>query len=140
MGCAGIPGGIGQDTKGQALDVLFLMKGDGRKLAASQLEEFHEMLDFVLKWLEKAKNLGYSAISWQSAAQLNDQLITYQVTLRESEEIQSDLQAMGEKLDSVSDVYQTGAMSQRVTTLRQQTDELQQLMRTCLQSLQDAAK
>ncbi|XP_048456777.1 nesprin-1-like isoform X2 [Rhincodon typus] len=108
--------------------------------AASQLEEFHEMLDFVLKWLEKAKNLGYSAISWQSAAQLNDQLITYQVTLRESEEIQSDLQAMGEKLDSVSDVYQTGAMSQRVTTLRQQTDELQQLMRTCLQSLQDAAK
>ncbi|XP_060687754.1 nesprin-1-like isoform X2 [Hemiscyllium ocellatum] len=108
--------------------------------AASQLEEFHEMLEFVLKWLEKAKDLGYSAISWHSAAQLNDQLITYQATLRESEEIQSDLQAMGEKLDSVSDVFQTDAMSQRVANLHQQTDELQQLMRTRLQSLQDAAK
>uniref|UniRef100_UPI00398E76DD nesprin-1 n=1 Tax=Pristiophorus japonicus TaxID=55135 RepID=UPI00398E76DD len=108
--------------------------------AASQLEEFHEMLDFVLKWVEKAKNLGYSAISWYSAAQLNDQLMTYQATLRESEEIQSDLQAMSEKLDSVSDVYQTGAMSQRVSDLRRQTEELQQLTRTRLQSLQDAAK
>ncbi|GCB70645.1 hypothetical protein scyTo_0005735, partial [Scyliorhinus torazame] len=108
--------------------------------AASQLEEFHEMLDFVLKWLDKAKNLGYSAINWHSAAQLNDQLITYQATLRESEEMQSDLQAMSEKLDSVSEVYQTSAMSQRVSNLRQQTEEFQQLMQTRLQSLQDAAK
>lgn len=47
---------------------------------------------------------------------------------------------MSEKLDSVSDVYQTAAMSQRVSNLRQQTDDLQQLVRTRLQSLQDAAK
>uniref|UniRef100_A0A4W3HCF8 Nesprin-1 n=1 Tax=Callorhinchus milii TaxID=7868 RepID=A0A4W3HCF8_CALMI len=108
--------------------------------AAVQLEEFHEMLEFVLRWVEKAQSLASSTISWNSAAQLNDQLMTYQAILQESDEIHSDLEAMNEKLGSFSDVFLTASMFQHVVELSRQTNELQQLMQTRLQCLQDAAK
>lgn len=49
--------------------------------AASHLEEYNEMLDFILKWIEKAKVLLHGKITWNSAHQLREQYILHQVTL-----------------------------------------------------------
>uniref|UniRef100_A0A8C3SPU2 Uncharacterized protein n=1 Tax=Chelydra serpentina TaxID=8475 RepID=A0A8C3SPU2_CHESE len=40
------------------------------KQAASHLEEYSEMLEFILKWIEKAKSLVHGSITWNSASQL----------------------------------------------------------------------
>ncbi|RXM34120.1 Nesprin-1 [Acipenser ruthenus] len=111
-----------------------------RHKASTHLEDYNEMLEFIMKWSEKAKALVESHIVWSSASQLHDQLRTYQAVLQESGEIHSDLEAMSEKIEYLSEVYHTQGMSQQVSELSRQTEELQQQLRSRFQSLQDAAK
>uniref|UniRef100_A0A8C9PD83 Uncharacterized protein n=1 Tax=Spermophilus dauricus TaxID=99837 RepID=A0A8C9PD83_SPEDA len=49
--------------------------------AASHLEEYNEMLELILKWIEKAKDLVHGNIAWNSANQLREQYILHQVIL-----------------------------------------------------------
>lgn len=49
--------------------------------AASHLEEYNEMLETILKWIEKAKVSVHGKIAWNSASQLREQYISHQVTL-----------------------------------------------------------
>ncbi|RXM34940.1 Nesprin-1 [Acipenser ruthenus] len=111
-----------------------------RHKAATHLEDFNEMLEFIMKWSEKAEALVKIHIIWNSASQLHNQLRTYQAVLQESGEIHSDLEAMSEKIEYLSEVYHTQGMSQQVSKLSRQTEVLQQRLRTHFQSLQDAAK
>ncbi|KAM9666884.1 nesprin-1 isoform 11-T14 [Trichechus inunguis] len=108
--------------------------------AASHLEEYNEMLELILKWIEKAKVLVHGNITWNSASQLREQYISHQTMLEESEEIHSDLEAMTEKLQYLTSVYCTEKMSQQVAELGRETEELQQMIKIRLQNLQDAAK
>lgn len=48
--------------------------------AASHLEEYNEMLESILKWIDKAKVLVHGKITWNSARQLREQYISHQVT------------------------------------------------------------
>uniref|UniRef100_A0A670IVM9 Spectrin repeat containing nuclear envelope protein 1 n=1 Tax=Podarcis muralis TaxID=64176 RepID=A0A670IVM9_PODMU len=108
--------------------------------AISHLEEYNEMLEFILKWIEKAKILTHGSITWNSATQLRDQFLTHQAMLEESGEIHGDLEAMTEKIDYLASVYSTKGMSQQVSELGRQTEELQQVIKQRLQNVQDAAK
>ncbi|XP_008561303.1 PREDICTED: nesprin-1-like [Galeopterus variegatus] len=63
-----------------------------------------------------------------------------QTLLEESEEIHSDLEAMTEKIQSLTSVYCTERMSQQVAELGRETEELRQMIKIRLQNLQDAAK
>lgn len=47
--------------------------------ASSHLEEYGEMLESILKWIEKAKVLAHGNIAWNSASQLREQYILHQV-------------------------------------------------------------
>lgn len=47
--------------------------------ASSHLEEYNEMLESILKWIEKAKVLVHGNIAWNSASQLREQYILHQV-------------------------------------------------------------
>lgn len=49
--------------------------------AASHLEEYNEMLEFILKWCEKANILVHGSITWNSSSQLRDQFKAYQVII-----------------------------------------------------------
>lgn len=60
--------------------------------------------------------------------------------LEESGEIHGDLESMNEKIDYLTSVYCTEGMSQQVSELGRQTEELQQIIKLRLQNLQDAAK
>ncbi|KAF6364671.1 hypothetical protein mRhiFer1_009806 [Rhinolophus ferrumequinum] len=108
--------------------------------AASHLEEYNEMLELILKWIDKAKVLVHGKIAWNSARQLREQYISHQTLLEESEEIHSDLEAMTEKLQYLASVYCTEKMSQQVAELGRETEELRQMIKVRLQNLQDAAK
>uniref|UniRef100_A0A8C7ULC6 Spectrin repeat containing, nuclear envelope 1b n=1 Tax=Oncorhynchus mykiss TaxID=8022 RepID=A0A8C7ULC6_ONCMY len=108
--------------------------------AGTHLEEYNEMLDFIVRWSEKAKGLVRANIIWNSCSHLQEQIRMDESVLRESRELHGDLQAMGEKVDLLSEVLQTENMSQQVCELSRHTEELQQTIRTRLQSLQDAAK
>ncbi|KAM7172376.1 nesprin-1 isoform 3-T4 [Macrochelys suwanniensis] len=110
------------------------------KQAASHLEEYSEMLEFILKWIEKATSLVHGSITWNSASQLRDQFMAYQTMLEESGEIHGDLESMNEKIEYLSSVYCTEGMTQQVSELGRQTEELQQIIKLRLQNLQDAAK
>ncbi|XP_052352542.1 nesprin-1-like isoform X4 [Oncorhynchus keta] len=110
------------------------------KTAGTHLEEYNEMLDFIVRWSEKAKGLVRANIIWNSSSHLQEQIRMDESVLRESRELHGDLQAMGEKVDLLSEVLQTENMSQQVCELSRHTEELQQTIRTRLQSLQDAAK
>ncbi|KAJ8270593.1 hypothetical protein GJAV_G00116870 [Gymnothorax javanicus] len=110
------------------------------KKADSHLDDFNEMLDFIVNWTEKATALVKGNIIWSSAAQIQEQIRTYQSVLRDSRELHGDLEVMGEKAAILSEVLQTEAMSQQVSELSRHTEELQHSVRTRLQSLQDAAK
>ncbi|EPY80656.1 nesprin-1, partial [Camelus ferus] len=46
--------------------------------AASHLEEYNEILELILKWIEKAKVLVHGKIAWNSASQLREQYISHQ--------------------------------------------------------------
>ncbi|XP_055471872.1 nesprin-1 isoform X4 [Psammomys obesus] len=108
--------------------------------ASSHLEEYNEMLEGILKWTEKAKVLVHGNIAWNSASQLREQYILHQTLLEESEEIDSDLEAMAEKVQCLANVYCTEKLSQQMAQSGRETGELQQTLRGRLQSLQDAAK
>ncbi|XP_024905248.1 nesprin-1-like [Pteropus alecto] len=108
--------------------------------AASHLEEYNEMLESILKWIDKAKVLVHGKITWNSARQLREQYISHQTMLEESEEIHSDLEAMTDRLQHLASVYCTEKMSQQVAELGRETEELKQLIKIRLQNLQDAAK
>uniref|UniRef100_A0A8B9MVJ5 Nesprin-1 n=1 Tax=Accipiter nisus TaxID=211598 RepID=A0A8B9MVJ5_9AVES len=108
--------------------------------AASHLEEYNEMLEFILKWIEKANILVHGSITWNSSSQLRDQFKAYQTMLDESGEIHGDLEAMSEKIEYLASVYCTEGMSQQVLELGRRTEELQQVIKVRLPNLQDAAK
>ncbi|XP_009945808.1 PREDICTED: nesprin-1-like, partial [Leptosomus discolor] len=108
--------------------------------AASHLEEYNEMLEFILKWIEKANILVHGSITWNSSSQLCDQFKAYQTMLDESGEIHGDLEAMSERIEYLASVYCTEGMSQQVLDLGRRTEELQQVIKVRLPSLQDAAK
>ncbi|KAH0622390.1 hypothetical protein JD844_024656, partial [Phrynosoma platyrhinos] len=108
--------------------------------AISHLEEYNEMLEFILKWIEKANILIHGNITWNSAAQLRDQITSHQTMLEESGEIHGDLEAMNEKIEYLASVYLTEGMAQQVLELGRQTEELQQEIKKRLHNIQDAAK
>ncbi|KAM4679140.1 nesprin-1 isoform 3-T4 [Amazona ochrocephala] len=108
--------------------------------AASHLEEYNEMLEFILKWIEKANILVHGSITWNSSSQLRDQFKAYQTMLDESGEIQGDLESMSERIEYLGSVYCTEGMSQQVLELGRRTEELQQVIKVQLPNLQDAAK
>nr|XP_020142857.1 nesprin-1 isoform X3 [Microcebus murinus] len=108
--------------------------------AASHLEEYNEMLELILKWIERAKVLVHGNIAWNSASQLREQYILHQTLLEESEDIHSDLEAMTERLQCLTSVYCTEKMSQQVAELGRETEELRQMIKIRLQNLHDAAK
>lgn len=63
-----------------------------------------------------------------------------QAVFRESRELHGDLESMAEKVELLSEVMQVEPMSREVCDLSRHTDELQQSIKTRLQSLQDAHK
>lgn len=63
-----------------------------------------------------------------------------QAVLRESRELHGDLESMAEKVELLSEVLQVESMSQQVCELGRSTEELQQNIKTRLQSLEDADK
>ncbi|KAM8787975.1 nesprin-1-like isoform 3-T3 [Rhynchonycteris naso] len=108
--------------------------------ASSHLEEYNERLELILKWIDKAQVLVRAKIVWNSSRQLQEQYISHQTMLEESEEIHSDLEAMTDKLQDLASVYHTEKMSQQVAELGRETAELQQVIKIRLQNLHDAAK
>uniref|UniRef100_A0A3B3Y7F2 Spectrin repeat containing, nuclear envelope 1b n=1 Tax=Poecilia mexicana TaxID=48701 RepID=A0A3B3Y7F2_9TELE len=108
--------------------------------AVCYLDEYNEMLDFIVRWSEKAKSLVRANIIWNSSVHLQEQIRMYQAVFRESRELHSDLESMAEKVDLLSEVLQVESMSQEVCELSRHTDELQQSIKTRLQSLQDGHK
>uniref|UniRef100_A0A3B3TWX6 SYNE1 n=1 Tax=Poecilia latipinna TaxID=48699 RepID=A0A3B3TWX6_9TELE len=110
------------------------------KKAVCYLDEYNEMLDFIVRWSEKAKSLVRANIIWNSSVHLQEQIRMYQAVFRESRELHSDLESMAEKVDLLSEVLQVESMSQEVCELSRHTDELQQSIKTRLQSLQDGHK
>lgn len=63
-----------------------------------------------------------------------------QTVLRESRELHGDLESMAEKVELLSEVLQVESMSQQVCELSRTTEELQQNIKTRLQSLEDGDK
>jgi hypothetical protein len=47
--------------------------------ADAHLEEYSEMLDFIVRWSEKAKGLVRANIIWNSSPHLQEQIRMYQV-------------------------------------------------------------
>ncbi|KAF1374585.1 hypothetical protein PFLUV_G00230620 [Perca fluviatilis] len=110
------------------------------KKAVCYLDEYNEMLDFIVRWSEKAKSLVRANIIWNSSVHLQEQIRMYQAVLRESRELHGDLESMAEKVELLSEVLQVESMSQQVCELSRHTEELQQCIKTRLQSLEDADK
>lgn len=71
---------------------------------------------------------------------LTASLFCYKAVLRESRELHGDLESMAEKVELLSEVLQVESMSQQVCELSRHTEELQQSIKTRLQSLEDADK
>lgn len=59
--------------------------------------------------------------------------------LHESRELHGDLEAMQEKVELLSECLQVEAMGQQVAELSRHTEELEQAIKSRLQSLQEAA-
>uniref|UniRef100_A0A3P8VBV8 Spectrin repeat containing nuclear envelope protein 1 n=1 Tax=Cynoglossus semilaevis TaxID=244447 RepID=A0A3P8VBV8_CYNSE len=108
--------------------------------AMCYLDEYNEMLDFIVRWSEKAKSLVKANIIWNSSVHLQEQIRMYQAVLRESRELHGDLESMAEKVELLSEVLQVKSMSQQLSELSRHTEELQQSIRIRLQSLEDANK
>lgn len=47
--------------------------------AVCYLDEYNEMLDFIVRWSEKAKSLLRANIIWNSSVHLQEQIRMYQV-------------------------------------------------------------
>ncbi|XP_049914520.1 nesprin-1 [Epinephelus moara] len=110
------------------------------KKAERQVEEYQGMKAFILGWTEKAEALVTGGIIWGSASQLQEQIRAHQALLRECRGLHGDLEAMGEREGQLGEVLQTEGWIQQVKHLSRRTEELQQIAKTRLQSLQDAAK
>uniref|UniRef100_A0A3B3ZCH6 SYNE1 n=1 Tax=Periophthalmus magnuspinnatus TaxID=409849 RepID=A0A3B3ZCH6_9GOBI len=110
------------------------------KKAVCYLDEYNEMLDFIVRWSERARGLVRANIIWNSSVHLQEQIRLYQSVLRESRELHGDLESMAEKVDLLSEVLQVESMSQQVCELSRHTEELQQSIKIRLQSLEDAYK
>lgn len=65
---------------------------------------------------------------------------TIQAMFEEAGELPRDLETMNEKTEYLASVYFTEDMSQQVSDLRRQTEDLQQAIKQRLQNIQDAAK
>lgn len=50
--------------------------------AVCYLDEYNEMLDFIVRWSEKAKSLLRANIIWNSSVHLQEQIRMYQVSFR----------------------------------------------------------
>lgn len=48
--------------------------------AVCYLDEYNEMLDFIVRWSEKAKSLVRANIIWNSSVHLQEQIRMYQVS------------------------------------------------------------
>lgn len=48
--------------------------------AVCYLDEYNEMLDFIVRWAEKAKSLLRANIIWNSSGHLQEQIRMCQVT------------------------------------------------------------
>lgn len=85
-----------------------------------------------------------SPLSKEQLAVVRNNPVTFflraQAVLRESRELHGDLESMAEKVELLSEVLQVESMSQQVCELSRHTEELQQSIKTRLQSLQDADK
>ncbi|XP_076155328.1 nesprin-1 isoform X4 [Alosa pseudoharengus] len=103
-------------------------------------DEYQEMLEFTLKWTDKAKSLLKASVIWSSASHLQEQIRMYQSVLRESRALQGDLEAMLEKVELLSEGLQVEAMNQQASELSRLTQQLEQDIRMRLQNLQDAAE
>ncbi|KAJ4921305.1 hypothetical protein JOQ06_000785, partial [Pogonophryne albipinna] len=110
------------------------------KKAACYLDEYNEMLDFIVRWSEKSRSLLRANIIWNSSVHLQEQIRMYQSVLRESRELHGDVESMAEKVELLAEVLQVEALSQQVCDLSRLSEELQQSMRGRLESLQDADK
>ncbi|KAJ0062831.1 hypothetical protein NL108_008118 [Boleophthalmus pectinirostris] len=110
------------------------------KKAVCYIDEYNEMLDFIVRWSERARGLVRANIIWNSSVHLQEQIRMYQSVLRESRELHGDLESMAEKVDLLSEVLQVESMSQQVCELSRHTEELQQSIKIRLQSLEDAYK
>lgn len=65
--------------------------------------------------------------------------LVLQSVLHESKELHGDLEAMQEKVELLSECLQVEAMGQQVAELSRHTEELEQAIKSRLQSLQEAA-
>ncbi|XP_029114386.1 nesprin-1 isoform X5 [Scleropages formosus] len=110
------------------------------KNASAHLDEFNEMLEYIVTWIDKGNKVMKSSIVWNSASQLQEQIKVCESVLWESRELHRDLEAMKEKTEVLSEVLQTTTMDQQVSDLSRQAEELQQSIELQLHSLQDAAK
>ncbi|KAJ0026825.1 hypothetical protein NQD34_017825 [Periophthalmus magnuspinnatus] len=95
---------------------------------------------FILSWIEKAECMVSGNIIWSLASQLQEQIRAHQALLRECRGLHGDLEAMLEREGQLGEVLQTDRWGQQVRNLSRRTEELQQMARTRLLSLQDAAK
>ncbi|KAG1946578.1 nesprin-1 [Pimephales promelas] len=110
------------------------------KKAEAHLDEYNEMFEFIVKWTDRARSLVKANIIWNSSSHLQEQIRMYQSVLRESRELHGDMEAMQEKVEILSETLQVEAMGQQASELSRHTEELEQSIRSRLQSLQDAAK
>uniref|UniRef100_A0A8C5RH19 Spectrin repeat containing nuclear envelope protein 1 n=1 Tax=Laticauda laticaudata TaxID=8630 RepID=A0A8C5RH19_LATLA len=108
--------------------------------AVSHLDEYNEMLESIIKWIEKAKILLHTNIMWNSATILRNQFMSHQIMFEEAGELPRDLETMHEKTEYLASVYFTEEMSQQVSDLHRQIEDLHQAIKQRLQNIQDAAK
>uniref|UniRef100_A0A3B4B2C2 SYNE1 n=1 Tax=Periophthalmus magnuspinnatus TaxID=409849 RepID=A0A3B4B2C2_9GOBI len=111
-----------------------------KKQAERQMEDYQSMKTFILSWIEKAECMVSGNIIWSLASQLQEQIRAHQALLRECRGLHGDLEAMLEREGQLGEVLQTDRWGQQVRNLSRRTEELQQMARTRLLSLQDAAK
>lgn len=52
--------------------------------AVCYLDEYHEMLDFIVRWSEKAKSLVRANVIWNSSVHLQEQIRMHQVGGRQT--------------------------------------------------------
>ncbi|XP_055088334.1 LOW QUALITY PROTEIN: nesprin-1-like [Periophthalmus magnuspinnatus] len=115
-------------------------KSNRLKKAERQMEDYQSMKTFILSWIEKAECMVSGNIIWSLASQLQEQIRAHQALLRECRGLHGDLEAMLEREGQLGEVLQTDRWGQQVRNLSRRTEELQQMARTRLLSLQDAAK
>ncbi|XP_061127011.1 nesprin-1-like isoform X2 [Syngnathus typhle] len=110
------------------------------KKAEKQMAEYQSVKEFILSWSEKAETLVCGNIVWSPLSQLQEQIRAYQLLLRECRGLHGDLEALAEWEVQLGDLLATKGWSHQVKHLSRRTEELQLVVKTRLQSLQDAVK